>query len=252
MRRFICILILLSLMTVPASATGSTEFTVRTDKDTVSAGDVVTCTVSMGAVENLFGLKLKVNIPEGLTLVEGSGTFAEDHADTFNAAQVDFFEDNGVFIVGGCDYTGTSEIVLFQFQCTVDEAAADTMEVFLEIDPENVFDKDYENIAFTVATATLQKNEPVAPACEHTWKKESGDENGHWFDCSKCDLSRIEAHVDSDGNEICDVCNYDMKLKESGSGKGIVLAAVILVLLTGVSIVVVVFVKNKPKKKVVK
>lgn len=241
----LCFAVLLSVFAISASAVNSTEFFVKVDKTSVSPGDVITCTVSMGAVENLFGLKLKVNIPEGLTVVEGSSVISENLANTFQAARVEYLESNGVFIVGGCDYTGASEITLLQFQCTVDEDASDDMEIFLEIDPENVFDTEYENISFRVTTATIQKK----GECQHIWVKEFADENGHWYDCTQCDLSRIEAHEDKDGDEICDACDYDMKLKDSGSDKGIVLAAVILVLLAGVSTVVIIYVKTKPKKK---
>ncbi len=247
----LCLLMLCSFLILPASAVGTTEFIVRTDKEILLPGDTITCTVSMGTVENLFGMKLKVAVPEGLTVVEESGVVGEDLATVLNAAKIEFVETTGVFLVGACEYTSTSETVLFQFQCTVDEDATGSMEIFLDIDPENVFNIDYENIGYTVTTATVKMDEE----CKHAWADADADENGHWYDCSLCDLSKIEAHVDDNDNKLCDVCGYHVAeenadgLPSNQKNKGGIVWAVILALLIFGCAAAVVYLKKKRKVK---
>ena len=248
----LCLMMLCSFLILPASAVGSTEFIVRTDKEILLPGDTITCTVSMGAVDNLFGMKLKVTIPEGLTVVEDSGIVGEDLATVLHAAKIEFVETTGVFLVGACEFTSTMETMLFQFQCTVDEDATGSMEIFLDIDPENVFNIDYENIGYTVTTATVKMDEE----CKHSWKDADPDENGHWYDCELCDLSKIEAHVDDNDNKLCDVCGYNVTESEDADGLpsneknngGLVWAVILAFLILGCAAVVV-YLKKKRKVK---
>ena len=254
MMRFWCVilslLVLCSLVVLPVSASGTTEFFVRTDKELLVPGDTITCTVSMGAVENLFGMKLKVNIPEGLTIVEDSSLVGDDLATVLHAAKIEFVESTGIFLVGACEYTSEAEPMLFQFQCTVDADATGSMEIFLEIDPENVFDMDYENIGYSVTTAMVK----IDDECKHSWKEASSDENGHWYDCELCDLSRIEPHVDDNGNQRCDVCDYEYTVTEQSDADasnkgGIVLAIILALLILGCSAAVVYLKKTRKSKK---
>ena len=62
---------------LPVFAAGSTSFTVTADKSEAKPGETINYTVTMDAVENLGGLVLELDIPEGLTFVEGSGKVAE-------------------------------------------------------------------------------------------------------------------------------------------------------------------------------
>lgn len=223
-------MLLLTLwLALPVTAAEPTEFLVRTDRDTPRCGETITCTVSMGAVENLYGMKLKVNIPKGLTLVEGSGSIASDLQAKLNAARIEFVESTGVFLAGACHYSATSETELFQFQCVVNEDAPETMEIILEIDPENVFDLSYENIAFTTTSALVMLDD----TCLHEWSDAVADEdNGHWFDCQLCDLSRIDAHEDGNSDGLCDICGYGTPIKKNGM---IVLVFIAAVVVLGVS-----------------
>lgn len=238
---------------VPASAAGSTSFKLETDRITVSPGDTVTYTVSIGPVEDLFGLKLKMVIPEGLTYVEGSGTITEGLEATMESAKVEFIESTMVFIVGACAYTSTADTVLLQFQCTVDADAVGSKVVHFDIDPENVFDQAYENIEYTTASAAILVDRPcvhewidddctspkTCSLCgmvdeavfEHSWPDTcfgSGDENGHWYDCSVCSMSRIEAHSDADDDGVCDICGYRIS-ERSGSAAVVIVIAVLLI-----------------------
>lgn len=211
---------------IPASATGTTEFTVVLDKDTVRPGDTVTCTVNMGSVEDLYGMKLKVTVPDGLTLVQGSGVTNPDLAQVMNAAKTEFVESTGVFLVGTCHYSATSEIQLFQFQCTVDEDAPDTMEFYLDIDPENVFDSKYQNIPFVTQSAIVSLDD----TCFHSWTEATAEEdNGHWFDCQLCEMSRIEDHIDENEDGLCDVCGYGTPVKKGNIGIPILVGILLLI-----------------------
>ena len=190
---------------VPVTAAGSTVFSVTADKSIVQAGDTVSYSVNIDAVDDLYGLKLKVNLPAGLMLIEGTGEVPEDLGTQMNAAKVEFVENTGVFVVGACQYSSATSTELFRFQCIVADDAPDSMEVYLEIDPENVFDSEYRNIPYVITTATIQKRED----CDHEWSEvEAGEDSGHWYDCQLCDMSKIEAHVDMDDDYICDVCGY--------------------------------------------
>ena len=50
----------------------TTTLTARPDKATASPGETITYTVTLGAVEDLLGIKFKLIIPEGLTFVTGA------------------------------------------------------------------------------------------------------------------------------------------------------------------------------------
>lgn len=222
----IALWILALLLAVPASAAGTTEFIIQTDCETYQPGDVITCTVSIGAVEQLYGLKLKVNIPRGMSLVEGSGKVSENLQSTLQAAKVEFVESTGVFIVGACNYSGTDSLLLFRFQCKVDEGTIGTREIFLEIDPENVFDLQYDNIAFTVSGGTVE----IEKQCLHDWSDATADgEDGHWYDCRLCDMSRIDAHSDEDSDGCCDACGYGTPMEEKSHGWLILVVIVVAV-----------------------
>lgn len=231
---YFCFL-LLSMAGVPASAAGTTEFAVRTDKDTLRIGDTVTCTVSMGTVEDLYGVKLKITIPEGLTFVEGSGVIDDQLNEVLNAAKTEFVEATGVFLAGACHYSSTSETVLFQFQCTVDADAPDTMEMFLDIDPENVFDSQYQNISFTTTAAVIHLDD----TCAHSWTGATADEdNGHWFDCQLCEMSRIEDHMDGDEDGVCDVCGYGTPVKKGTIAVPIVIMVMLILAAASITLLV--------------
>ena len=245
-RRLTAVLMLLvcfsCFLAVPCFAAGTTEFIVRTDRDCLRPGDTVTCTVSVGAVEDLYGMKLKVNIPEGLTLVKGSGSTGKDLTEVLGAAKTEFVESTGVFLAGACQYSAAEETVLFQFQCVVDENPPESMEIFLEIDPENVFDSQYQNISFTVTSATIRLDD----TCVHVWSEASADEeNGHWFDCQLCDMSRIDDHMDSDEDGLCDVCGYGTPAKK---GNFVVWVIVGLLAAAGVAVTAWLMTKRKTNR----
>ena len=228
----LCAVILLGLIAavVPVLAAAATEIKITADKTLVEAGDTVTYTMSLGAVENMAALKLKLVIPAGLNYVEGSGKTAAGLQDALNAAKAEFTEQTKIFIVGSSDYTGDSEIVLMQFQCVVAENATGPLEVGIDVDTVEMFNSEYADIDFHVVTAT------VITDCEHSWENATctapktcsicltvegealghtigenytSDADGHWLSCTLCgENAGSEAHEDENADLICDVCSY--------------------------------------------
>ena len=194
----LCFVIVLGLVAavIPVAAVGSTSFKMTADKTQANPGDTITYTLSLGAVENIYSIKLKLVIPEGLTYVAGSGKAADGLQALMSASKAEFTEATMVFIVGSSNYTSASDTVLMQFQCTVNENATGSQEVTLDIDPDNIFDQDYENIDFTVTTAPVS----VTAACSHSWNaadcdtpktctlcgKTEGSALGHNWDAADC------------------------------------------------------------------
>jgi hypothetical protein len=174
-----------------------------------------------------------------------------------DAAKVEFTESTMVFIVGACDYTSTSDTILMQFRCTADGNASGSKVVHFEIDPENVFNQEYENIEYTMGSAAVSVvsscvHEWINTDCttpktcqlcgvidnsvsDHSWSEECAhDENGHWYDCVICSISKVEAHSDKDEDGVCDVCDYTMSSKPVTTVVIIVIVAVLLVLCAGI------------------
>jgi len=205
---------------VPVAAAGSTSFAMTADKTEAKPGDTITYTVSIGAVEDIVGFKLKLAIPAGLTYVEGSGAAVEGLEDTMDAVKAEFTESSKVFIFGAnsrTSYTSASETVLMTFQCTVDADATGDLEINFIIDEDEVYDSDLDNISFTTTTA------PVAVAAagghEHTWEDatcmapktctECGETEGDVAPHALTHYDAVEAGCHNMGNQEywqCSVC----------------------------------------------
>ena len=131
---------------VPALAAGSTSFNIKPDKTEARPGDTISYTISLGAATNLRSIKIKLSIPEGLTYVAGSGKTPDGLEATLNNAQkAAFTESTKVFIVAtAAGYTSTTETLLMEFKCTVNEGASGNKAIELIIDPDDIFDRDYK------------------------------------------------------------------------------------------------------------
>ena len=159
------VLVLAFAVVAPAYAAEATWFTVTPDKTSVAAGDTVTYTVSMGPVSDLYGLKFKLVIPEGLTFKEGSSQTSSGLKETLDAAKAEFTESTKVFIIGSSDYTSEDSLVLFTFQCTVNEdAVPGEKAVTVKYDEDDIFNLDYDNISVDFSNL----NSAVSVICEHT------------------------------------------------------------------------------------
>lgn len=75
-------------------------------------------------------------------------------------------------------------------------------------------------------------NAELAPAKGHTagveWMQ---DENGHWHVCAVCNGEADRAdHADADGDELCDVCGYDISKGLPGWGVALIVVGGVAVL----------------------
>lgn len=147
---------------VPVLAAGSTSFKMTADKTEAHPGDIITYTVTMGAVTNLDSLKIKLDIPAGLTFVTGSGKITEGLATTMNVDGAEFTESTMVILIGNAKaqdgYTSTLDTEIMKFQCKVDADASGNKTVNFIIDEDEVFEAPsggYDNIAFTTSVATI-------------------------------------------------------------------------------------------------
>ena len=164
---------------VPVLAAGSTSFKMTADKTEAHPGDIITYTVTMGAVTNLDSLKIKLDIPAGLTFVTGSGKITEGLATTMNVDGAEFTESTMVILIGNAKaqdgYTSTLDTEIMKFQCKVDADASGNKTVNFIIDEDEVFEAPsggYDNIAFTTSVATVNVTTPHV----HVYDKEVATE----------------------------------------------------------------------------
>ena len=137
--------IMISLLPTHIFAATPTKFTITPDKTEVHPGDTVTYTVKMSAVQKIAGMKFELNIPEGLTFIEGKE--ADGLVQTLHAAKAEFTTSTKVFVVGSSNYTSTADTTLMTFKCSVNEGTKGNKEVtFIIDDEENFFDTSYNNI----------------------------------------------------------------------------------------------------------
>ncbi len=131
------LMMLLGLMIPAASAKDSTgpNLTVTASETTVHPGDVITYTITMGPVSELFSMQLQVDLPEGLTYVEKSGKLDDQLSEKlqFDGLPITWVEKTLVINGSGLynNYTSDQNTVLATFQCRVDEDATGELPVGL-------------------------------------------------------------------------------------------------------------------------
>lgn len=173
----LCLVMIVSLLVtaVPIFAAGSVKFTMTSDKAKASPGDTITYTVTMGEVSRFDSLKYKLSIPEGLTFVAGSGKLADNLKETLNCVDTAWTESTKVFYItqcsGGIGYTSTTPTELMTFQCKVDDGATGSLKIEFIIEPNNCYDSDYDNIAFTTETPSITITAAPKPATGITLNK---------------------------------------------------------------------------------
>ena len=166
----LCLVMIVSLLVtaVPVFAAGSVKFTMTSDKAKASPGDTITYTVTMGEVSRFDSLKYKLSIPEGLTFVAGSGKLADKLKETLNCVDTAWTESTKVFYITLCSdgigYTSTTPTELMTFQCKVDDGATGSLKIEFIIEPNNCYDSDYDNIAFTTETPSITVTDALKPA----------------------------------------------------------------------------------------
>ena len=168
----LCLVMIVSLLVtaVPVFAAGSVKFTMTSDKAKASPGDTITYTVTMGEVSRFDSLKYKLSIPEGLTFVAGSGKLADNLKETLNCVDTAWTESTKVFYITLCSdgigYTSTTPTELMTFQCKVDDGATGSLKIEFIIEPNNCYDSDYDNIAFTTETPSITITAAPKPATD--------------------------------------------------------------------------------------
>ena len=165
------VLSLVMLFTMLATAVpvfAATPVALKVTADTTSAhpGDTINYKVFVGAVTNMGGLEFRLNIPSGLTIVDGSisiPTGLETTIDSDGAIVVPK-SGNGYkwsYSAQMTGYTGSSDLVILTFSCTVDGGVSGDKKVSINVD--TFFDNDppYPELDYTVTPATV--NVTAAP-----------------------------------------------------------------------------------------
>lgn len=150
---------------VPAFAvTGkTTTLTATPDKTTAIPGETINYTVTLGAVDDLLGIKFKLIIPDGLTFV--SGVECAGVKEALHASFAEYTPSTKVFLADPENYTSSSELQLMTFSCKVNDDAVGEQTVKLYIDdPDNYYDSDLDNIEVIVSNATVTVTAAPKPA----------------------------------------------------------------------------------------
>lgn len=112
----------------------SPTLTITASASEVHPGDEITCTVVMGPVKELQSLQMKIDLPEGLTYVAGSGSLTPGLKDKFKYDALDWTEGEMMIngYAGQTMYTAEEDTVLATFRCTVDSDAVGELAIGLK------------------------------------------------------------------------------------------------------------------------
>ena len=143
------------------AAAETAAVTITADKATAKAGDTITYTVKIKQTGTMAGFEMALVIPDGLTFISG-----EVDANAKTKLDFDDLSLTGKKLTGfGLAYTGTEEITLMTFQCTVDGSAA-AKDYEVKFDELLIADENGEPKAS--ATQTTSKVTVTAPATPKT------------------------------------------------------------------------------------
>ena len=132
------VVFLVNGMAFPAFAVGKAALNVEADKATVQAGEVITYTVYLCDSQNVPGgvwnYGFTVDIPQGLTYIDGSGKIDSGFENATGFASPGFGEDSltsTAFGAFGAGYTG-GKVAILSFQCMVNADAKGNLSVSLK------------------------------------------------------------------------------------------------------------------------
>lgn len=128
----LCVVVLMAIFLMPSIANAASEsvtITVVADKTTSNPGDTVNFEVKLGAVEDLGGLDFNVIIPDGLTVNYDSIAMQDGLKDILKSdgniiVPTKINNLRWCYSVGDESYTGTSELSILSFSCTVNADAS--------------------------------------------------------------------------------------------------------------------------------
>lgn len=107
---------------LPSYAADANEVIIRANKTEAHPGDIVEYSVVLGPIDGLQGIQLELDIPQGLTYVEGK--MADGLVDRLEGFMGGFNEATGRLIIGSIgSYTCAEETLLLTFSCRVDAGA---------------------------------------------------------------------------------------------------------------------------------
>lgn len=152
-----CLAALLLFILMPANARASSDsvtITVKPDKTVVNPGDTVRFDVMLGAVEKLGGMDFELSVPQGMSIVGDSISMQEGLKDTLKSDGniVPPSDKNNwmwAYSVGDESYTGTADLCILSFSCTVD-SAAQLGEKSVTLNMGQCFDEAFPPKSFTV------------------------------------------------------------------------------------------------------
>ena len=151
----LCLMLSLLPMGVLA-ADPKVTFTVTADRSNAAVGDTITFTVSIGKVENLHGMLFELDIPEGLTYINGSAQVSNRLKSELDFGEASFAEKTKIFVAAtNSAVTLSGDTELMSFQCTVNGKASGALELGLSVEEEDVFDWEYCTIPFEIVSARV-------------------------------------------------------------------------------------------------
>lgn len=168
---------LMVVLMLPAKAYAATEnvtITVTADKSVAMRGDTVNFSVAIGAVESLGGLEFKLDVPEGLTIVDSSISLPDGLDTTLDSDGPIVVPTSGAndykwsYSAQSTGYKGTSNLTILNFACTVDtDSAYEAKNVTITFEKPGdstwkgcCFDNinlDEHNVTVVPATVTVSK-----------------------------------------------------------------------------------------------
>ena len=149
---------------VPVLAATPVELKVTADTTSANPGDTINYKVSIGAVTDMGGLEFKLDIPSGLTIVDGSISIPdglETIIDSDGPIIVPTSSNNYYWLYSAqlTGYTGTSDLVILTFSCKVDDGTTGTKTV--SIKEVVLIDQSVDDMPFNVTGADV--NVTAAP-----------------------------------------------------------------------------------------
>lgn len=122
---------------VPVLAATPVELKVTADTTSANPGDTINYKVSIGAVTDMGGLEFKLDIPSGLTVVDGSISIPdglETIIDSDGPIIVPTSSNNYYWLYSAqlTGYTGISDLVILTFSCKVDDGITGTKTVSIK------------------------------------------------------------------------------------------------------------------------
>ncbi|MBQ6152626.1 MAG: hypothetical protein IJJ15_02635 [Ruminococcus sp.] len=117
-------LIIVMCISVSFTAFSAEEvsYIIQADKSSAAVGDTIYYTVSLGKCSHVQSTQVTLDIPEGLSYIEGKAADGID--DTLGAAMAQYADEGRTFASFGLgDYSSDKETLLFTFSCKVAETA---------------------------------------------------------------------------------------------------------------------------------